>query len=452
MNSVRIQKNAEHLGQEIVWLSRMINYRLEDFFNQGLDDEGMQLSLPELPVFEGEPSVYSRFVEMYQLSRHERLTLILSLAPIINPSVLDTFFVKDKEKGRSFTCFGGVTGTGHSGFLPTAETALFLCAGKDLNLRFNLLGLFSGDHIFSKHAVLALEVAANHDPFLSGLLTPSREFVDLFTKGDVRKPVFGPNFPAKEITTGYEWDDLVLDFRTHREIEELKIWVNHGRTVMEDWNLGKKLKPGYLSLFYGPPGTGKTLTATLVAKMIDKPLFRIDLSMVVSKYIGETEKNLSTVFDQAENKDWILFFDEADALFGKRTKTNDAHDRYANQEVSYLLQRIEDFSGLVILASNLKSNMDEAFTRRFQSIIYFPVPSAEERSILWKKSFSEHSILEDAINLDDLAQRYEISGGAIMNVVRYCSLLAVSNNSNVIKKKDLEEGIRREFRKDGKLV
>ena len=131
-------------------------------------------------------------------------------------------------------------------------------------------------------------------------------------------------------------------------------------------------------LFHGPPGTGKTLTAGLLGKIAQKDVYRIDLSMVISKYIGETEKNLARLFDKAERKDWILFFDEADSLFGKRGQVKDAHDKYANQEVSYLLQRVEAYNGLVILASNFKNNIDEAFLRRFQSIIYFPLPAKEE--------------------------------------------------------------------------
>jgi len=129
------------------------------------------------------------------------------------------------------------------------------------------------------------------------------------------------------------------------EVEEIKAWIEHRQTLMRDWGLEKQIKPGFRSLFYGPPGTGKTFTASLLGKSTGLDVYRIDLSLVVSKYIGETEKNLSTVFDQAERNDWILFFDEADALFGKRTQVSSSHDRYANQEVAYLLQRVEDFCG-----------------------------------------------------------------------------------------------------------
>src|SRR6185436_18277436 len=134
--------------------------------------------------------------------------------------------------------------------------------------------------------------------------------------------------------------DLVLHPNTFKHIREIENWLLYNDTLWQ-WGIGKKLKPGYRALFHGPPGTGKTLTATLLGKYTGRPVFRIDLSRVVSKYIGETEKNLASLFDKAEHKDWILFFDEADALFGKRTEIRDAHDKYANQEVSYLLQRIE---------------------------------------------------------------------------------------------------------------
>ncbi|MEE1062043.1 MAG: ATP-binding protein, partial [Paludibacteraceae bacterium] len=203
--------------------------------------------------------------------------------------------------------------------------------------------------------------------------------------------------------------------------------------------------------FYGTPGTGKTFTATLLGKVTGRDVYCVDLSMVVSKYVGETEKNLSNVFDVAEGKNWILFFDEADALFGKRTGVKDSHDRYANQEVAYLLQRVENYDGLVILSTNQKTNIDDAFARRFQSAIRFSMPNAEERKKLWMATFSEKSYFEETIDIDDIASRYEIAGGAILNVVQYCSLMAISRNDTCIKYDDLIEGIRREFVKEGRV-
>jgi SpoVK/Ycf46/Vps4 family AAA+-type ATPase len=221
---------------------------------------------------------------------------------------------------------------------------------------------------------------------------------------------------------------------------------------MTTWGLKKNIKPGYRVLFYGPPGTGKTLTACLLGKSAQKDVYRIDLSLVVSKFIGETEKNLGKIFDQAVNKNWILFFDEADALFGKRTQTSSSNDRYANQEVSYLLQKIEDFPGVIILATNLKANLDEAFARRFQNMIYFNMPEPSQRCLLWKNAFSNFSNFEANINFEEIADKYEISGGAITNVVRFCSLKAFKRNDKTIQKNDIIIGIKKEMKKEGKVV
>jgi SpoVK/Ycf46/Vps4 family AAA+-type ATPase len=173
---------------------------------------------------------------------------------------------------------------------------------------------------------------------------------------------------------------------------------------------------------------------------------------VVSKFIGETEKNLARVFDRAVNQQWILFFDEADALFGKRTQTSSSNDRYANQEVAYLLQRVDDFPGVVILATNLKANIDEAFARRFQSMIYFSMPGPEQRLRIWQQSFPPHILLEDKLNLEDIALKYEMAGGTIINVVRYSCLMALKRGDKTIRQKDVLAGIRKEFGKDGKIV
>ena len=217
---------------------------------------------------------------------------------------------------------------------------------------------------------------------------------------------------------------------------------------MDDWGMAAKLRPGYRSLFYGPPGTGKTMTACLLGKSTGRDVYRVDISLVMSKYIGETEKNLARVFDQAEHKGWILFFDEADALFGKRSETRDAHDRYANQEVSFLLQRIETFDGIAILASNLRENIDDAFARRFESIIYFPMPRPEERLRLWRRGFSPKARLDGAVDLEKIAREHVLSGGAIMNVIRYVSLETLGNGSDFVTLDTLLHGIRHELAKE----
>lgn len=233
-------------------------------------------------------------------------------------------------------------------------------------------------------------------------------------------------------------------FLVAAELEEINTWIASHSTIMEGWGLSRYLKAGYRALFYGPPGTGKTLAATLLGKKNGMDVYRVDLSMIVSKYIGETEKNLAKVFDMAENRNWILFFDEADALFGKRTSTNTSNDRHANQEVAYLLQRIEDFPGTVILATNLKSNIDEAFSRRFQSVVYFPMPTEELRRELWKNILPKKWLGRQGDNLIALAAETELSGGSITNVVRRCAIQMVMSGRNTLDQQTLKEALQKE--------
>ncbi len=443
-------KNATDLERELYWLAQVMETRFQIHFgNEETPDSIWKIEPPKLTK---DNSLYANFVHYYQLSFPERIALMLALAPFVRPQLLDAFFRKNKNIDRGFTEFGGLKGNTHGGFLPTGETVMFILAGNNLNQRFELQKMFDRDHIFARHNILKLEPVSDGEPFLSEALKLQREVIDSITTGEIHKPDFSTNFPAKLLTTKLEWSDLVLEKNVLRQIDEMKVWLEHQKTLMVDWGLGKKLRPGYRALFYGPPGTGKTMTASLLGKVTSRDVYRIDLSTVISKYIGETEKNLSKIFDQAENKGWILFFDEADALFGKRTKVEDAHDKYANQEVSYLLQRIEDFDGIIILASNMKSNLDDAFVRRFETIVNFTMPKKEERLRLWKEGFSTKSKIDRSLDLEAIAENYEMSGGAIINVIRYCSLLAISRGENVIRHEDVIDGIRKEFRKEGKTV
>jgi len=290
------------------------------------------------------------------------------------------------------------------------------------------------------------------EPKMSGQLILDDEYVDLFTMGKISKPKLSSNFPAQLISTELEWSDLVLQKKTLNEINEIETWLKHNDALLADWQMKGKIKPGFRILFYGPPGTGKTMTACLLGKYTKRDVFRIDLSMVVSKYIGETEKNLSKLFDKAANKDWILFFDEADAIFGKRTNVRDAHDKYANQEVSYLLQRIEAHAGLVILASNMKTNIDTSFTRRFNSIIEFENPDAVERIKLWHNYIPSKVKLDKKISLKEIAKKYELTGANIVNVIQFAGLKTIEKKSDTIKIEDFLTGIQKEYIKEGKMI
>ncbi len=442
-----LEKNTISLNKEISWFECVVNKRIESYFN-GDNDYGN--IFPEAPDLSEDHSNYYFLIRHYNMGVVERLVLIMALIPHVKPQVLDVFFSKNSNYNREFTEFGGTKGGIHNGFLPTAETAAFIIAGNDLIARFNLQKILNEAGYLRKHQIIILESKNESDPFFSRSLNVSKELLSFLTTGETFRPDFSPSFPASLLSTKMDWEDLVLDHDVLEEVEEINNWIKYGHILLNSGDIGKKIKRGYRTLFYGPPGTGKTLTASLLGKSNNMDVYRIDLSMVVSKYIGETEKNLSNVFDLAENKNWILFFDEADALFGKRTATKDSKDRYANQEISYLLQKIEDFPGVVILATNLKSNIDDAFARRFQSMIYFPMPSFELRVKLWKNALSGPFSLSDKVDLHGIAESYDISGGAITNVLRFCGLKALSREDHVILQEDILAGIRKELIKEGK--
>jgi len=444
-----IQVNAATATKELNWFSSIVTARGAISFDNDANQQPVETILP--PDITSDPSPYATVIRQFNMSAAERFVLLLSLVPHLQPELLDMLLMKNENTGQPFTQLGGQKGA-NGVHLPTGETAVFLLAGNDLQQRYSLLHLFDDTHFFAAQNILHLQPVAASEPRLSGLLTPSAEYLTLLTTGGHFKPGFSAYFPARRLTTGLEWNDLVVSNEVMHGLKEIKSWLQHGNTLLHEWGFGNKIKPGFRVLFYGVPGTGKTLTAALLGKWAGMDVYRIDLSMVVSKYIGETEKNLAAVFSMAENKNWILFFDEADALFGKRTATSDAHDRYANQEVSYLLQRIEDYEGLVILATNQKSNIDEAFSRRFEVMIEFQKPDEQQRLQLWKNAFTPPCYLAADVNLQKLAAEHAVTGAAIINVLRYSSLRALSRGSTEITLPDIKHSIRKEMHKEGKIV
>lgn len=435
------------MNDYILWFQQVLDVAIQLYFRQECPASSVrEIKRPEDRQLEKMLGLPDR-----EMLFDEQVIVLLALMPHLCPQVLDIFFAGNKNFDRPYTEFGGWKGLSHSGFLPTGETAAFILAGDDLASRCEVIRLFEPGHWFYTANVLWLENQGGGEPFLSGRLRVSEEVLSRVLKGKEYKPDFSPGFPAKRITTSLQWEDVVLGYDVMAEIGEINTWITGQHRVMEEWGLGRFLKAGYRTLFYGPPGTGKTLTASLIGKHNQMDVYRVDLSMIVSKYIGETEKNLARVFDLAENRNWILFFDEADALFGKRTATDSSNDRHANQEVAYLLQRIEDFPGTVILATNLRSNIDEAFARRFQSVIYFPMPDEELREKLWRNMLPEQWLEGGGEDMIHKASQYELSGGAISNVIRRCALQLLDATPVCLTVEMLTTAIRKEMYKEGKM-
>jgi len=438
-------KNFKVLEKELAWIDRLIQDRISSYFHkEELADDSRDFELTK--------SYYSDFIKNNELTFDEQKVLALALSTHLAPDILDIFLTKNKLYDSAFTEFGGLTNENYNAFVPTIQTAIFLLVGEDKENYLNVLSLFSDSStLYAKSILTRDETKENELHLVHTKLTLSKSSLNFILYGEELSHEYSQNFPASELKTGYEWEDLVLTDYTQEHLNELDIWLVHSHTLLEEWGMAKSVGRGYKALFYGSSGTGKTLTATLLGKKFNKKVYRVDLSQLVSKYIGETEKNLEKVFKSAEDKDWILFFDEADSLFSKRTEVSSSNDKHANQETAYLLQRIETCENLIILASNLKDNFDDAFLRRFQSIIYFPLPDEAERLLLWKKGFSPKANLSQ-LNLEEIAYKYELSGANIMNVIRLVSLLTINRGSDVIEMDDIILAIRREKYKEGKIV
>jgi SpoVK/Ycf46/Vps4 family AAA+-type ATPase len=287
------------------------------------------------------------------------------------------------------------------------------------------------------------------------LRDPRHVHVNLDDLSDASRQTFSHRMGgmAQRIPTGFRWDDLVLPAETLEAVQEVVRFAKHRPFLLEQWGFAAKLPygRGVSAILAGPPGTGKTMVAQLLAHDLGYDLYRIDLSQIVNKYIGETEKNLAKIFEQAEQSHAVLFFDEADSLFAKRTEVKSSNDRYANLEVNYLLQRMETYDGVTLLATNIEQGLDEAFKRRVRFSVQFELPEEGERKRLWISMFPPKVPLDPNINWDLIASRFVMAGGYIKKAALRAALIAVSAN-RAISTNDLFEAARLEYREMGRIV
>ncbi len=258
---------------------------------------------------------------------------------------------------------------------------------------------------------------------------------------------------ARRVEPGVGWDDLVLPPTTHRRLRELALRARHREQVLGQWGMrpGGGRGRGVIALFAGESGTGKTMSAEVVAADLGMDLYVVDLSTVVDKYVGETEKNLERIFTEASAVNAVLLFDEADAIFGKRSEVKGAHDRHANIESAYLLQRMESFDGIAVLTTNLRANLDEAFTRRLDVVADFPVPDAGQRLALWERCLGDRLPRAEDLDLAFCADRFELAGGSIRACAVTAAYLAAESGSP-LSMRQLVRAVAQEYRKLGRLV
>lgn len=288
---------------------------------------------------------------------------------------------------------------------------------------------------------------------LSGLVRPDPTVLAWLTGQPAPRATVSADFPARPLSTVHTLEDVVLPAGARGRIADLEARIAHRDLVVDDWGFGAHHDnaSGLIALFHGPPGTGKTMTAAALAASAGLPAYLVDLSALVSKYVGETEKSLARVFDRAAREQCLLVFDEADAVFGARTEVDDAHDRYANQEVSYLLSRIEQHPGTVVLTTNLIANIDAAFQRRIHVMVEFPEPGPGERERLWRIVRPERLPFDQEIDLPGLARRYALTGAQIREATLDAAYLAAADG-RVVTERHVLAGVRRQYEKAGRTV
>jgi ATPase family associated with various cellular activities (AAA) len=446
-----MQQHCAVLESEIKWLTEVIALRFPkagDSYTYNEEADWRTLPPPDLLNKKGP---YPALVNHFKLGSEERLLLALTFARQVYMTALRTLSdisILNTDLQDETGCY---VLTENRSLVITFNALLTLIAGRNLAKRQQARNAVLRDGQLLINQIIELELPPKYNPQFGDtekIPVLAAEYAEFLQSGKPPRPDFGEGFPAQLISTALSWDHLIVPEPTMSEVHLAMRWMSHGTQVVE--RSGGSVNKSFPILFFGPPGTGKSLTAKLIGKEFGKLVFRIDLSMMVSKYIGETEKNLSRLFKRAEGKDWILFFDEADALFGKRTQVSDARDKWANLEMSYLLQRIEEYDGLCILASNLRDNIDGAMLRRFQFTICFPRPTEKQREELWRKLLPQGYSYEN-IDFKKVSQQ-DLTGSNIANILKQSALAAESQNRTVLSNTEIVRFIELELMKESRTI
>ncbi len=415
------------LHKEMQWLKTIIEQRFDDLLTKSIVSSQSVLEISPLLKIDTSSS-YGATIKKYSLQELDRVILALGIASSHFPLLLKPFIRREEQNSSLAMDIGGQYDRAKRIFSPTFQTALFLLAGSDMSLWSHYsVQLTHGSSLLEHDIIYNQDV----NDAIQGKIALDSAFLNYFLTGIIPRLDHGDYFPGSLYESTLSMNDIILEDSVKNSITSIDAYV----TALKNGFFEKEshqFNPGFIALFYGPPGTGKTMLAGILANTYNMPMYHVDLSRVVSKYIGETEKNLERIFKRLQGKNCVLFFDEADALFGKRSDVKDAHDRYANQEVSYLLQRIEKFDGLTILASNYENNMDDAFKRRMDIAVQVIRPKEVQREALWKKYLPENLQFENDKLLKNLVDNYAYTGANIRNVMKSVAIALYNKNENVI--------------------
>lgn len=406
------------------WLKSCIASRISSI--KGESTKSFLLDLNAAPVLDGIDDEYTRLVKKNRFNPEERLLLALSLCNHYDPRTLNGL-METAQMQMAARCLKSENGTS---VIPTAETFFFLIAHGNSSVYLRLHRYFGTDHPFYKESILELGDVATGVSKFDGTLSVPVAYRDLLLYNKHQPPRFSSEFPAHLLRTKLSWNDLVLMPHTLGLLEEMKHRLIHESTVRK-WEttsgeLGDHMRPGLRVLLYGASGQGKTLTTALMGQLLNRDVYRIDLSAVISKYVGETSKNLRNLFDTAERKNWIIFIDEGDALLGMRSDLSQNQSASAhgnNQDVAYILQRLETFDGIIVVATNLANNIDAAFERRFEGRIQYVALSPEYQLQVWNNIWPKKLKIDAGANLPSLFTQYSLSPASIVNVIQRIAIL-----------------------------
>lgn len=432
-------ENIVSISEQLHWLSQRIQQLLE---------KGETGFLPQPPVDAATP--YGRLVRENELNDPDRLLLNLAFAATFHPEIFAPFILSfnDPEKRCRF---GGIYRKETSMFYPTVRTAIWLLSGKDDELRMYYTSYFnSRNRLFTSGLVMASRPEEGKS-FADFEITFNDQFIDTILSSDPPRLDGEAGFPARRSKRTHTMSDVILDEKTMQELEKLRRFA---RNMQKLWQLphSGKYRQNFIAIFSGDPGTGKSHTAEAIGNELGLPVYKVNFAQLASKYIGETEKNLERVFDRFSGQPSILFFDEAESIFSKRIEVKDSHDKHANNEQSFLLQKIEEYNGIVILATNVQNltqYFDKAFQRRIRQIVTFNFPEYAERLRLWKNALAEPFRFEEGL-ADRLAKNYQFSGGSIYNVISEAVIEALDREEQTIAFALLEQAMMDEFKKTGR--
>jgi AAA+ superfamily predicted ATPase len=431
--------NIACIKAELDWLA----WRIDSLLNKGT---GETLSLPALKA----DTAYEKLVSAYGLNESERVMLNFALASLFKPALLTPFTLHFKTVEKK-AAFGGLLRDETGDFVPTIRTGIFLLSGEDVEMTdYHLRHFNKRNKLFTSNILLAFPTRESR-AFPDEELHFNEQFLATILQG--LPPVLDGDsgFPARRSKRTHTMKDVVLDQKTVVELDKLRRFA---RNMTKLWALpnSSHYRQNFIGVFSGDPGTGKSHTAEAIGNELNLPVYKVNFAQLVSKYIGETEKNLERVFDRFSGQPSILFFDEAESIFSKRIEVKDSHDKHSNNEQSYLLQKIEEYNGIVILATNVQNlaqYFDKAFQRRIRQIVNFNFPDYPERLRLWQNALRSPFQYEEGL-VDKLAMNYQLSGGGIYNIISEGIIEALDRNEETIRFELLETAMMDEFKKTGR--